>query len=89
MPNSEAVVEFTGGKMPLPKLSKLLTPNGSIRYMRKTGKGCKVHIGDFRDYARQHYVPDKLLGEAVDEILTNREAQKEEMKRHKNKTGNG
>ena len=33
-----------------PVLSKLMTPDGEMRYMRKRGCGCKVHIEDFRRY---------------------------------------
>jgi hypothetical protein len=34
----------------LPTLSKLMTPDGEMRYMRKEGCGCKVHLGDLRRY---------------------------------------
>jgi len=84
--NSDAIVNFTNNKMTLPALSKLLIPDGSIRYMRK-GQRCKVHIGDFREYASKHYVPDKLANEIADEVLANRAAQQEEEDRHKKRTG--
>jgi hypothetical protein len=86
MANSEAIVTFTKNRMKLSALSKLLIPDGSIRYMRK-GQRAKVHIGDFRDYASKRYVPDALANEIADEILAEREAQQEEMKRRKNRTG--
>jgi hypothetical protein len=86
MSNSEAITTFTNSKMPLSTLSKLLTPDGPIRYMRK-GQRAKVHIGDFREYAKEHYIPDALANEIADEVLANREAQKEQMKRRKNRTG--
>lgn len=40
------------GRLSLPTLSKLLTPDGNIRYMRKRGYGAKAHITDFRKYAK-------------------------------------
>jgi hypothetical protein len=86
MQNSEAIATFTKSKMALSALSKLLDPNGSIRYMRK-GQRARVHIGDFRDYASKHYVPDKLANEIADEVLANRAAQREEEDRRKRRTG--
>ncbi len=38
----------------LSALSKLMTPDGEIRYMRKPGFGCKVHLVDFRRHMRGH-----------------------------------
>jgi hypothetical protein len=35
-------------------LSRLCKPDGEMRYMRKPGLGCKVHIADFRRYMRGH-----------------------------------
>jgi hypothetical protein len=37
-------------RLSLSTLSKWLTPDGEIRYMRKKGVGCKVHVADFRRY---------------------------------------
>ena len=39
--------------MKLPALSKLLTPDGPIRYMRK-GQRCKMHVNDFLTYLKGH-----------------------------------
>lgn len=50
MKASEAIVNFTDSKMLLSKLSKILKPDGPIRYMRKKQR-CKIHIGDFHAYA--------------------------------------
>ncbi|MBL7146799.1 MAG: hypothetical protein ISS76_21345 [Phycisphaerae bacterium] len=87
MRNSEAIVNFTRGKMVLSKLTKLLNePENKIRFMRK-GRRCKVHIGDFRDYASQHYIGDKLADEIADERLAERDFQKAEEDCHKEKTG--
>ncbi len=86
MANSDAITTFTRGKMTLSALSKLLTPDGSICYMRK-GQRARVHIGDFRDFASKKFVSDELANEIADEIFADREAKKEEMRRHKNKTG--
>jgi hypothetical protein len=49
--NSEAVTRLADNRLPLSQLSKMLTPHGPIRYMRK-GQRCKVHIGDFMRYAK-------------------------------------
>ena len=32
----------------LQTLGRLCKPNGEIRYMRSSGRGCRVHVGDFR-----------------------------------------
>ncbi len=50
IPNSEAI-KLTDGKLLLPRLSKILKPDGPIRYMRR-GHRCKVHIGDFRGHIK-------------------------------------
>jgi hypothetical protein len=76
IPNSQAIVKFTDSKMPLSSLSKLLTPSGPIRYMRK-GKRCKVHIGDFIQYAKKHYPADDIVAELASEYLANIEARKQ------------
>ncbi|MBN2594799.1 MAG: hypothetical protein JXA81_14930 [Sedimentisphaerales bacterium] len=87
MTNSEAITTFTDSKMKLPALTKLLnSPNNTIRFMRK-GQRCRVHIGDFREYAQKHYVSDALANEIADEVLANREALKEKMRRNKKRTG--
>ena len=46
-------------RLSLSTLSKLLVPDGEMRYMRKYGKTgrstrCKVHIGDFHRYMQSH-----------------------------------
>jgi hypothetical protein len=87
MENSEAVSIFTGSKMPLPTLSNMLRkPGNAIRWMRK-GRRSKVHIGDFGNYAKRHYVSDELANEIADEVLADREAQQEQENLHKRKTG--
>lgn len=40
------------GRLSLVMLSKLCKPDGDMRYMRKRGVGCKVHIADFLRYMR-------------------------------------
>jgi len=44
--------KLTDASISLPALSKLCKPAGEMRYMRKPGRGCKVHIADFRLYMR-------------------------------------
>jgi hypothetical protein len=72
---SEAIVKFAGNKPAVSTLSKKITPNGSIRYMRR-GRRCKVHIGDFREYAQNHYPSDVLAAEIADEYMADIEARK-------------
>jgi len=81
---SKAIVTFAGGKPAVSTLSKKITPDGPIRYMRKRQR-CKVHIGDFREYAQKYYPSDALAGEIVDEYMADIEARKakERKKSHK------
>jgi len=39
-------------RLTLSALSKLCKPDGEMRYMRKRGIGCNVHLGDFRKYMK-------------------------------------
>lgn len=77
--NSEAVVKFTDGKLKLSRLSKILKPEGPIRYMRK-GRRCKVHIGDFIEWCKNRFLTDKFANELADEVFAQREAIKEEIR---------
>ena len=77
---SEAIVKFAGSKPAVSTLSKKITPDGPIRYMRR-GRRCKVHIGDFRKYAQKHYPQYALESEIVDEYLADVEARKAEEKK--------
>ena len=45
--------KLVDGRITLPTLSKLLVPDGQMRYMRK-GRRCKVHLTDFRNYMKGH-----------------------------------
>jgi len=86
MLNSEAIVKFTNSKMSLSKLTKdLKNPNNEIHHMQK-GRRCKVHIGDFIKYAKQHYLPDADAAEIANEYLADIEARKlqEDQKKPKN-----
>jgi hypothetical protein len=67
LPNSEAIK--LSEKMDLPKLSKILKPDGPIRYMKR-GQRCKVNIADFRVYLRQMgtRVSDKVAEEMAEEF---------------------
>ena len=86
MANSDAIVQFTKSKCSLSKLSTTLKPNGEIRYMRKPGLGCRVHIGDFRLWAEQKYpklfIPEKEKQELLDETLSEREQEKSKDKNY-------
>jgi len=82
--NTEAT-KLTDGKLSLSRLSKILTPEGQIRYMRK-GQRCQVHLQDFRAYA-------KMLGEdmfserAFEAYFKQTEACKEQIDQGKRATG--
>lgn len=85
--NTDAIVTFTKSRMALPELSKLLRSEDSPIHFMRRGQRTKVHIGEFRDYAQKHYVPDALAEEVADEVLADREARREEEDRRKTKTG--
>ena len=64
MAASDAIVHFTDDQISLPQLSKLLRPDGRIRYMRKKGPQAtgqktrcrlKVHKVDFRQWTEFRY----------------------------------
>ena len=64
MPASDAIVHFTDDQISLSQLSKLLKPDGRIRYMRKKGQQAtgqktrcrlKVHKEDFKQWAEFRY----------------------------------
>ena len=40
------------GKLSLQTLGRLCRPDGEIRYMRRKGLGCRMHISDFRRYIK-------------------------------------
>ncbi len=83
MQNSKAVVAFTNGKMLLTKFTKeLKKTNNKIHYMRK-GHRCKVHIGDFREYANKHYPSDDIAAELTDELMADLEARKQQERKKK------
>ena len=82
IPASEAIVTFTESKLPLYKLSKMLTPDGAIRYMRKRPR-CRVHIGDFRTWAHKEYPLDSVREQIADDVLADRAARQSKIDRHK------
>jgi hypothetical protein len=51
LPLTEAE-KLTDGRLSVPTLSKMMTPTGEMRYMRKRGHRCKVHIADFYRHLR-------------------------------------
>lgn len=83
--SSEAIAKFTGSKMPSSTLSKLLKPDNTIQihYMRKKGVGCKVRVGDFREYAKQKYPPDDITAEFAEGYIADIEARKRQERRKK------
>lgn len=81
MPNSLAV-KITDGKISLATLSKLLKPNGTIRYMR-SGRRCKVHFHDFCSYAKT--VHEEITDEAIENYLNGVERRKAQIRATKKK----
>lgn len=74
--NSDAVklAEFANRKISLSALSKLLEPDGPIRYMRKRRPlRCRVHVGDFiafmKTLPKVKAVEDEVTGEAIKEYV--------------------
>jgi hypothetical protein len=65
IPNSDAL-KLTGD-LALTKLSKVLKPDGPIRYMRK-GQRTKVHIQDFKMWCKSQG-PDMFSEKAFDEYF--------------------
>lgn len=81
--NSDAVklAEFANRKLTLSALSKLLEPDGPIRYMRKRRPlRCKVHIGDFIAFMKTlpqvKATPNEITGEAIEEYIADNAALK-------------
>jgi len=79
--NSDAVklAEFANRKITLSALSKLLEPDGPIRYMRKRKPlRCKVHIGDFiafmKTLPQMKATPDQTTGQAIEEYIADNAA---------------
>lgn len=84
VPSSEARVEYTNSKMPASTLSTKL---GTIpvHFMRKKGKGARVHRREFEQWARRKYpsafVSEETRSEIADEVAADREAMMQSMRR--------
>lgn len=81
---SEAVVKFADGKIPLPTLSKRVSPDGPILHMR-LGQRCRVHIGEFREYIKREYPTLDVGAEIAEEYVADIEARKSEIRHEKEK----
>lgn len=84
--NSEAIVLINSiykhARLTLPKLRKMLKPEGTIRFMRKPQRS-RVNIDDLKArYGR--VVPEKLIEEEADRIADEREAEKRSIDEAKN-----
>jgi len=66
MQSGEARTTFTDGKLRASVLSRDLG-TVPVHYMHKPGKGCRVHIGEFRGWAEREYLTDTARGEIADE----------------------
>jgi len=82
LPLTKAIINFAGGEIPVSTLSKKIRPDGPIHlhYMRKKGKGCKVHIEEFKEYVRKEYPDDATTRKLAQEYLAKTEASKEREK---------
>jgi len=78
MAASDAIVHFTDDQISLPQLSKLLRPDGRIRYMRKKGQQAtgpktrcrlKVHKEDFRQWTEFRYPSEKQRQRIIEKEL--------------------
>jgi len=83
MPSGEARTTFTDGKLSASALSKDLG-TVPVHYMRKPGRGCRIHVGEFRGWAEREYLTDTTRGEIVDEWVADCETHEAE-KRSKNR----
>jgi len=59
--NSVAITSLTRSGITLSGLSKMLTPGGKVRYMKK-GQRCKVHLGDLVKYFQDEDAKDGIGG---------------------------
>jgi hypothetical protein len=67
----------------------MLKPSGEMRYMRN-GHRCRVHIGDFRVYARLHYPSEEdaaVITENYLKEVETRKALERDRSLQKKKTG--
>jgi len=85
------IAEAMKRKLKLSQLSKILKPNGPIRYMRKEMRGsgrCKVHIPDFLEYIKTlpyiKPIGEQITDEALDKFMANKEAEQVEIREQKN-----
>jgi len=84
MQSGKARVEFTQNKMPGSTLSEKL---GTIpvHFMRKPGKGARVHQHEFEQWARKKYptayITDEERESIADEVTAGREALKRSLRR--------
>jgi hypothetical protein len=82
MPSGEARVQLSAGKPSATVLSKKL---GTIpvNYMRKPGRGCLVHIAEYRAWAQKAYPSDAERDEIASEYIADIEVRKAEAKRNR------
>ncbi len=77
MESGKARVDYTDNKMSAANLSKKLGKI-PVHFMRKPGKGARVHIGEFRTWAKKEYADAVSIfeSEAAQEYLADIEAKK-------------
>ena len=80
--NSKAIVDFSRGKLSLSRLSKILKPDGPIRYMRK-GQRCKVHIADFMKWCEAHFLTEEFAAGITNEYIAETQAREEKVRKEK------
>jgi len=66
------------------RASQICRPDGPVRYMRKKGLGCRIHIEDFRAYLRTRGLKDdaRAVEQAI-EFVTHVEAMKRQVREAK------
>jgi hypothetical protein len=82
MPSGEARVQLSAGKPSAAVLSKKL---GTIpvHYMRKRGRGCRVHVAEYISWAKGKYLSDSARAEIADEYIADLETRKATINRRR------
>lgn len=86
MSASDAVAKLADGKISLSEISKRITPDGNVHYMRR-GHRRRVHIGDFISFIKKEYphlaIKPEVLDKYTDEYLADIETRKAKQRNRK------
>jgi hypothetical protein len=80
--SGEARVRLSDGKPAASKLSKMIG-RIPVHYMRKPGKGCRVHVSEYLAWAKREFPNDAERDEIATEYIADIEARKAAAKRAK------